>query len=451
MSLYLRLVAAAVVLAVVDTGVSGAEAQTAPEPQATPQPQATQPQATPAPPVAPKPKATPASPTTPEPPATGIAVPTMDIFDGLRQLRHKPPKAETADAYRKLMVAAFPVVSYNPASGVGVGLAGNLAFFRGSPETTSISSVVASLNFTSKGQTNFSGKFDVSTANNVWLFEGDNRLQWTNQKTYGLGTSTTPGEQINQEFNHFRFYETAYRQVRRNLYVGVGFLYGIHTSVQPAPESEAAWPTSAYVTYSQLFGFDLSAQTSAGATVHVLLDSRDSPINPSRGFYANLDFDLFFEGFLGGTSSWQQFNYDLRTYLRLTADARHRLAFWLYANLLTGGNPPYLDLAATSMDTFGRSGRGYVQGRFRGQRMAYGEVEYRWTITENGLLGMVAFLNTQTLSNQQTGERLFDSVATGAGFGLRVMLNRRSKTNLAIDVGRGKEGANVYFGVQEAF
>jgi len=82
----------------------------------------------------------------------------------------------------------------------------------------------------------------------------------------------------------------------------------------------------------------------------------------------------------------------------------------------------------------------------------YGEVEYRWTVTRNGLFGVVAFLNTETLSNEQTGEKLFDSFATGAGFGFRLMLNKRSQTNLCLDIGRGKQGSSaVYFAVQEAF
>jgi hypothetical protein len=56
------------------------------------------------------------------------------------------------------------------------------------------------------------------------------------------------------------------------------------------------------------------------------------------------------------------------------------------------------------------------------------------------------------LSNEQSGEELFDSFATGAGIGVRVMLNKRSKTNLCLDVGRGKQGSKaVYFAVQEAF
>jgi outer membrane protein assembly factor BamA len=182
------------------------------------------------------------------------------------------------------------------------------------------------------------------------------------------------------------------------------------------------------------------------------VDSRDGAINPSTGWYAGLEYQAFFEGFLGGTSSWQQLNCDLRTYLRLSADARHRLAVWAYGNFVTGGDAPYFDLPATAMDTYGRSGRGYIQGRFRGQRLAYGEIEYRWSVKRNGLLGLVAFLNTETFSNEDTGERLCDSFATGGGVGLRLMMNKRSRTNLAFDVGVGNDGEpRIYFAVQEAF
>jgi hypothetical protein len=381
------------------------------------------------------------------------AVPIKDIFDVLRELRHKPPKGPPgAGDYKKLMIAGAPVISYNPASGFGIGLAGNVAFYRGFPETTRISSGVGSLIVTTKDQILFNAKLDVSTPNNRWVFHGDNRLYGTSQDTYGLGTSTTSGEALNAKYNFFRFYESLFRQVRPSLYVGAGFLYNLHGDVRPAEDSAAAWPDSPYVGYSNQFGFDPDSQTSAGVSAHGLLDSRDGAINPSRGWYAGLDYQMFFGGFLGGTSTWQELNYDLRTYLRLTRDARHKLAFWTFGNLVTGGTAPYLDLPATAMDTYGRSGRGYGQGRFRGQRMLYGEVEYRWTVTRNGLFGMVAFLNTETLSNEQTGERLFDSFATGAGLGLRLLINKGSKTNLCVDFGRGRGGANaVYLAVQEAF
>ena len=70
----------------------------------------------------------------------------------------------------------------------------------------------------------------------------------------------------------------------------------------------------------------------------------------------------------------------------------------------------------------------------------------------NNFLGMVVFVNTTTISNRQDGEQLFDNFATGGGAGLRMLLNKRSRTNLAFDVGFGREGSHgVYLTVQEAF
>ena len=138
---------------------------------------------------------------------------------------------------------------------------------------------------------------------------------------------------------------------------------------------------SPYITYSEEAGFDLDSQTSAGFSLHTLLDSRDGAINPSRGFFANASYLILIEDFLGGTSNWQQFSYDIRTYLRLSPDARHKLAFWTFGDLVTGGVAPYLDLPSTGGDTYARSGRGYPQGRFRGEKMLYAEAEYRWTVS----------------------------------------------------------------------
>ena len=70
----------------------------------------------------------------------------------------------------------------------------------------------------------------------------------------------------------------------------------------------------------------------------------------------------------------------------------------------------------------------------------------------NGLLGVVAFATMTTVSNDQTGEALFDSVAPSAGGGLRLLLNKRSRTILCLDFAWGKDGANgVYLAIQEAF
>ncbi len=87
----------------------------------------------------------------------------------------------------------------------------------------------------------------------------------------------------------------------------------------------------------------------------------------------------------------------------------------MLGDFVTGGTAPYFDLPETSGDSYGRSARGYGEGRYRGDHLLYGEVEFRDTLTRNGLLGYVAFLNTTTIDSDAPGERLFDSFAPGAG------------------------------------
>jgi outer membrane protein assembly factor BamA len=206
------------------------------------------------------------------------------------------------------------------------------------------------------------------------------------------------------------------------------------------------------VIYSEAHGLPLDSQIAAGTSIDLLWDNRDSFINAERGWLARAGYRTLFDGFLGGDSNWQKLTLDVRTYKSLTRDRRHKLAFWGLADLVIGGVAPYLDLPSTAGDTYGRSARGYAEGQFRGERLAYGEVEYRGTVTRNGVLGVVAFLNTTTVTSLDAGQRLFDSFATGGGGGVRLLINKRSKTNLCLDFGFGKQGSRgVYLAIQEAF
>jgi outer membrane protein assembly factor BamA len=377
----------------------------------------------------------------------------MDVFDLWRRIRHKEDAVETSTwDHRKPMFAFAPVIGAKPSSGVLLGAAGNVAFYRGDPSTTHISSVVASVTFSTREQTALTDRFTMFSGGDRWRLEGDHRAQWTSLETHGLGTAADTRNGIDARFDFFRLHHTAYYRLRKALYVGTGLYFDNHTNVRPSDGEEEAWSESPYVQYSEAHGLPLDGQVSAGPSVDILWDSRDSVINADRGWLAEVSYRALFDGFLGGDSSWQRLSFDARKYARLSRDHRHKLAFWAFADLVTGGVAPYLDLPATGLDTYGRSARGYSEGQFRGERLAYGEVEYRATLTRNGLLGMVAFLNTTTVTNLAEDERLFDSFAVGGGAGLRLLINKRSKTNLCFDVGFGKQGSKgVYLAVQEAF
>ncbi len=385
--------------------------------------------------------------------APALPLETMDVFDLLRKLRNKETDAQAESwDYRKPMMAFAPVIGAKPSSGVLLGAAGNVAFYRGDPSTTRISSMVASVTFSTKKQTALTDRFTMFARDNRWRLEGDHRFQWTSLETYGLGTSADTSVGVLADFDFFRLHHTVYRRLSPALYAGGGLYFDNHTDVSADEGGEPEWADSSYAIYSRAHDLPLDSQSAAGTSLDLLWDSRDSFINADRGWLAKASYRTLFDGFLGGDSSWQKLTLDLRTYMNVSRDRRHKLAYWGFADLVVGGAAPFLDLPSTAGDTYGRSARGYAEGQFRGERLAYGEVEYRGTLTRNGLLGVVAFLNTTTVTNLDNDERLFDSFATGGGAGLRLLINKRSKTNLCLDFGFGKQGSRgVYLAVQEAF
>ena len=262
----------------------------------------------------------------------------FDLIDLLRKIRHKEltpeQKAAAADPKARMRAIA-PVIGYKPSTGATIGIAGNMARFFGDPATTRISSTVASLTFSTKNQTSVSVRLDGSGPGDRWSLDGDNRLQWTSQDTFGLGT-TTPDDPTNMKFDYIRLYETAYRKVYRRLHAGVGFHYSTHTDIGPGEGAEAAWAGSPHVTYSERYGFDLESQTSAGLSANARIDSRNSAINPDRGWLVGVSYRPFIKDLLGGDSTWQELYLDTRTYRKLDSRGRHMLAFWLWGDMVTG-------------------------------------------------------------------------------------------------------------------
>ncbi len=185
-------------------------------------------------PALPQPAPIPQPPDSTPSPDADLAEPTKDLIDVVRGWRHKPPSPPPD--YTKRMVAGAPVIGYSPTSGVAVGVAGNVAFYRGFPETTRISSIVASATATSKGQILASAKFNVSSFENRWRLEADNRFYWTSQPTYGLGTSTSKDASLDMKFNHFRIYDKYYKEIAGDFFLGAGYIYNIHNNVRPDEE-----------------------------------------------------------------------------------------------------------------------------------------------------------------------------------------------------------------------
>ncbi len=364
-----------------------------------------------------------------------------DLYDLVNSFKKKSNTKTRRDSITSKPVYSYiPAVGYTLSSGFAVSFSGNIQFRRDS--MTRISTITASAAVSTKKQFTVPIESNIWFSHNKWLLVGDDRFYIYPQSTFGLGSSSHLVNEDPMTFTYIRFYETLMRHITGNFYAGAGYILDYHANV--SEEGKENGKPSNYFFYGE------AAHTvSSGITVNTLFDGRDNSTNPSKGFYSSFQYRDNYRT-LGSTRGWRSLIIDTRKYFNFPAGSNNVLALWSFDWLTVSGKPPYLDLPATSWDAYSSTGRGYIQGRFRGAQMVYAEAEYRFRLTQNGLLGGVLFVNGETLS-AKPGTRL-QSVQPGFGPGLRVKLNKLSKTNICIDYGFGHEGSKgLFINVGELF
>ncbi len=360
-------------------------------------------------------------------------VPQLDISDLLEEFFNVQPVKKPDTITTKPSTTVIPALGYTLVTKLAFVLSGNMVFRTG-PQSR-ISTVIASSAITENKQFTFPIQTNIWSKNNKYNFVGDYRYYKYPQSTFGLGSSSNIKDEDPLDYSYFEFYETVLRHIAGNFYMGLGFIMDDHWDVSDKGNLDGT--VSDYSVYGKT-----SHSISSGFTFNALLDSRDNAINPSQGGYVSLQYRDNYS-FLGSTSNWRSLIVDARKYINLPEGSDNVLALWSYDWLILSGRPGYLDLPSTQWDTFSVTGRGYIQGRFRGAQMVYAEGEYRYRITDDGLLGGVVFLNAETLS-AAPGTKL-QGIQPGYGPGLRIKLNTVSKTNISIDYGFGREGSRGLF------
>ncbi|WP_254164512.1 BamA/TamA family outer membrane protein [Chryseosolibacter histidini] len=383
---------------------------------------------------------------------------------------NKPPKAGDNTGSFFLI----PIIGSSPATGfmVGVGLQYG---FKMPGAGTRFSMVSGSVQFTSKNQKIFLLKNNIYTKNNNIFFTGDWRYLIFSQATYGLGTNAPEGGILEYQynlsgvetsrdslaqpldFNFIRLYQSAsFRILKRHegFYLGVGYCLDRYTKI--VDEKLRLSPGDSLITshyaYSQHYGFNTDHYSLSTFNLNFIWDTRDNMINPYSGHYLMVTW----RGgprFLGNKNPSSFVHLEWRSFHRLSPkNPRHLIAFWLMGEFTPEGKFPYMALPATAYDQRSRSARGYSQGRFRGNNLVYGEAEYRFPISPcGGILGGVLFVNATTASNKAQSLSLFQSVKPAYGLGVRLMVDKATRTNLAIDFGFGDQSSGFYLAATETF
>ena len=393
--------------------------------------------------------------------------PERDIPDLIRGALNKPPKVKS-DGAGSLML--LPIIGLNPAIGFMVGVGGQYAFKM--YEDSNYSLISGSVQYTTKDQLLLLLKNNIYTRDNNIFFTGDWRYLIYSQSTYGLGTTSPEGGILDYQFslagsetnidsltqpmtyNFLRLHQSVSFGIAEDIYLGLGYNYDsyfkiVDKKLNLEPGDTLLTSHYAYNTYN---GFDTKKYFNSAFSVRFIIDKRDNMIQAHKGYYLSLNWLGGFR-FTGNDRNSNQLHAEWRSFHGLSKrNPTHLIAFWFMGNFTQEGSLPYMILPATAYDQTGRSTRGYTQGRFRGNNMVYGEVEYRFPISQcGGLFGGVLFVNATTANNPALSLNLFESVKPAAGFGLRIKLDKYSRTNLAMDFAFGHQSSGFYLAVSETF
>jgi len=316
----------------------------------------------------------------------------------------------------------------------------NGAFYLGERKYTSIS------NITFSPYPSFDGRYNVPFSTNIWLNKntykivGETRFMISPQDTWGLGGNTDQNQRVYVHYNYLRLYQTVFKKIVPDFFVGLGYNLDDHFHIRTANDTLQKFTNYNYGTGRN--------SLSLGLTFNLLYDSRDNSVNPLSGWLSNFiyrDNTLF----PGSNTNWQSLYIDVRKYIPLSLRQQNVLAFWSYYWTTLSGNTPYLDLPSIGWEMNTNSGRGFEQNRYRGKNLFYLESEYRHDLTSNGLLGYVLFANLHSVTEYPGNQ--FTYWHPAAGLGLRIKLDKNSRTNICIDYAFSKSHKGFYLNLGERF
>ncbi|MBI4946054.1 MAG: hypothetical protein HY840_06605 [Bacteroidetes bacterium] len=371
--------------------------------------------------------------------------PQKDIGDVWRSVVKKKAIIKSDSSHEKgsrrtLIPLLYP--GYALVTGFQIVLTTNFSFYADHSKNAKISSILMNNLYTQYNQIINLINSNIWTNNKKFNFLGDYRLYKFPTNTFGLGSTSTFAEKQHVDYSYLKIYEVGMRKITGNLSGGMGYDFDYHWNV-----------TATKISTSDSTDFEKygvkKTTSSSGITLNLQYDSRLNSNNPAKGTYAFLELRTNLKA-LGSNDNWQSVLLDVRKYIQTSKKSGNVLALWSYNWITVHGPIPYFDLPSLGWDHYNNMGRGYVQGRFRAWNMIYAEAEYRFRLTKNGLIGGVLFSNASTLTEYPSNK--WKNINPGGGLGLRIKMNKSSKTNFAIDYGFGVGGSRGFsFNLNEIF
>jgi outer membrane protein assembly factor BamA len=355
----------------------------------------------------------------------------------------------------------IPIIGSQPATGFSYGFVTQYTF-KGKKVDDKYSSINLGATFTEKKQLLINVKNSVMLNNNKMFLSGDWRFYIFSQANYGLGTDILPPKYRDNDFdlndlkepmdyNYFKFHQTASWEVKNNYYVGAGVHLDWYTTITDNKLDIANGKFTNHYNYSKKYDYNDKEYFVNGLSLNLLYDSRDNQINTNSGMFANINY-RFNPAISKSQHASNVLFMEYRYFLPLSKfNPQHVFSVWATGQFVTSGTVPYLNLPSIGWDQRSRSGKGYTQGLFRGQKMVYFESEYRFPISCNQLISGTVFANFTSASDKDRQIRLFQYVQPAVGVGLRILIDKATRTNLVLNYAWGRHSKAFYLNAGESF
>ena len=377
----------------------------------------------------------------------------FDFSDLTRTILH--PHRPANPMHNRSGITVVPNIAANPTIGGQLGIKAVAGRRLGTDSNTLFSVGATSASITTKGIIYFYINHNIFTPGNKWNLQGNLVVAKTVTPDfgYGIGKALSGGtreDSILGDPNHkgylIRSYyynarEKVYKNVAKNLFVGAGLSFEIRRKINLGDTTNNVTPSSVY---DNRHGFPKDRYSANGFLFNVEYITRDNPNRAYKGIFFDAGVRIN-QKWIGSTKNSIQITTDFRKYFSLSpSNPEMVLAFWNWGSYLVNGDIPYLELPGTGRDGTYRSGRGYTSQYFKGTQFNDTELELRFPILANKFLSGVAFGNLQT-GNDEHGTKIFQVFQPGYGAGLRVLFNKHTRTNLALDYAYGRFGRKGFF------
>ena len=359
-------------------------------------------------------------------------------------------------------IIVVPNVAANPTIGAQGGIKAVAGKRLGNDPNTLFSVGATSASITTKDIIYFYINHNLFTPGNKFNFQGNLVVSKSVSPDYGYGIGRTfkggsASDSVLADPTHkvypinstyFNFREKVYKNVARNLFVGAGMSFEIRRQIR---NGDTTGNTTPYGVYNMRNGMPQDRYSMNGFLFNVEYITRDNPNRAYKGLYFDGGIRIN-QTWIGSTKNSVQLTSDIRKYISLsTATPEFVLAFWNWGAYLVSGTLPYLELPGPARDGTFRSGRGYTTQYFRSTLFNDTEGELRFPILANKFLSGVVFGDLMS-GNDAMGTKLFQQFEPGYGAGLRVLFNKATRTNLALDYAFGRFGNKGFFlNLNEAF